>query len=527
VLPEGDAMQRVLRYAQSHDAQIAYQVVGQGSVDILLVPGFPSNIEIIWEDPGYAHLIKQLSAFGRVILFDRRGTGLSDPVDPREPRDVAARSADIGAVADAAGCGRIALIGASDGAALALRFASEHPDRVRALVVHGGCARGREGIRDSGRLARMANGWPQWGSGAFLARMVPDRQQDKAFADWCGRLERLSASPASASAQARMICETDVTASLPGIGAPTLVLHRRNDAFCDPSAGPHLARGIKGARLVELPGADHPIWAGDVDRTADLVEEFLTGETPVARTGRRLAALLVARVTGPGADGPSGRAGRHLEERLERLREALPKVVERHGGQAVWVSNERLDARFDGASQAVNGAMSVREAALALSLAVAQGIHVGEVDPADIPGGGPSDIAAAIAASASGTTILLSRLASDLVSRAGVQFLEHGLVSGPDHRKPVAVVRLAAERHLEPLRHDRAGPADLDALTEREREILGFIAEGLTNPAIAVHFGLSEHTVKRHVANILAKLDLHSRTAAARLLAPRAAPWGG
>ncbi len=194
----------ITRYARSGEARIAYQVVGHGSLDLVLVPGFPSNLEILWEDPGYSRLVKRLATFCRLILFDPRGAGLSDAVDPHALPDLRTRMDDIGAVMEAAGCGRAALLGASDGAAQAMLFAATYPNRTRALVLHGGYASFQDAVMDAKRSrTNVETAETAWGTGVTLARLAPGRADDRTFADWWARLERLSASPTAAAAQLR------------------------------------------------------------------------------------------------------------------------------------------------------------------------------------------------------------------------------------------------------------------------------------------------------------------------------------
>ncbi|MGE0725399.1 MAG: LuxR C-terminal-related transcriptional regulator, partial [Alphaproteobacteria bacterium] len=236
-----------------------------------------------------------------------------------------------------------------------------------------------------------------------------------------------------------------------------------------------------------------------------------------------LAVLLVARLdVAPGI--ASGREARLLEERLERFRDAAPAALERSGGRPEWLSPERVVGRFDSPARAAGGAMALREAAGALGLPIAQGIHVGEIDVAQRPLFGRAlDTAAAIAAAARPREILMSRIASDLVSGSGLQFLDRDALAIDGLREAMPVVAIEAERHLEPARR-RPGVADPAVLSAREREVLALVAEGLSNPHIAMRLGLSEHTVKRHVANILLKLDLPTRAAAAALMARHPAP---
>lgn len=495
-------------------------MVGHGSLDLIFAQGFPSNLEILWEDPGYGRLVKRLSAFSRLILFDPRGTGLSDAADLSVPPHPQMRMDDMRAVMDAAGCGRAALLGASDGAAQTILFAATYPERVRALILFGGYA----GVRDTAALKRLhaiaEAAEASWGNGTTLARLAPSRANDRTLAEWWGRLERLSASPTSAIAQTRTIAAIDVRDKLPAVAAPTLVLHRTEDAHVDVQNSRHLARLLKDARLAELPGRDHPVWMGDVDSVADLVEEFLTGERSLAHGDRVLAVLLVARILGTSGGAAPSAAGRHVGERMELFREAVPRIVARHGGEARWSGSERIDIRFTGAASALSGALGLREMATSLGLAIAQGIHAGDVDIGiDALSGLALNVADRIAASTRHADILLSRLASELVSGSGLQFVDRGTLLVDGIAQSLPIVGLASERHLEPLRSATSGPVNLAILSRREREVLGLVANGLSNSLIAVQLGLSEHTVKRHVANILLKLGMPTRAAAAGLVA--------
>lgn len=509
------------RYARSGEHRIAYQVVGQGSLDIVLVPGFLSNLDVLWEQPGHAHLVKRLSAFARVILFDKRGTGLSDRGDPRTPPDPLAHSADILAVMDATGCGPATLLGESDGAALALLLAQHHPQRVRSLVLYGGYAHFHGSVMDARRQRALLDTIDTaWGQGATLALMAPGRAGDASFAEWWARFERLSASPTDAATLVRMNAAIDLRGQLAGLRAPTLLLHRTDDPYAALGGSRALAQAIEGARLIELAGREHRVWLGDVDPVVDQVEEFLTGTRPLAGSDRVLAMALVARLVVAG----SRHGAAHPDERLALFQQMLPRLMEHHGGQAEWLGADKLAARFDGAARAVGAAIALREAAASLGLALAQGIHVGEVDTALAPLAGTTvQVAEQVAASACAPDILLSRLASELVSGAGLCFTEHASLAIAALPRPLPLVALATERHLEPL-HLRSRTPDTAVLSPREHEVLALVAKGSGNTHIALQLGLSEHTVKRHVANILLKLALPTRAAAAALVARQPEP---
>ncbi|MER8544270.1 alpha/beta fold hydrolase [Mesorhizobium sp. M0684] len=510
------------RYALSGDVRIAYQVVGQGSLDLVFVPGFISNLDLHWEDEGYTRLLKRLSAFSRLILFDKRGTGLSDRVDAHHLPSLETRMDDVRAVMDATGSGRAALLGASEGAPMAMLFAATYPERTRALALYGGYAHFHKWVMPPERLeAFIATAETAWGTGATLPHFAPGRVDDPRFATWWARFERLSASPTAAIALARMNAAIDVRGVLAAISAPTLLIHRRNDARVDPEASRFLARKIPNSRLVEVAGRDHPIWTGDIDRVADLIEEFLTGARAVAEAERVLAALLVTRIY------DTARLGdRMWSERSQRFQETWRMLVGRHGGRPAGTHGELMMARFDGPARAVRCAAALRDAAQEIGVASAQGVHVGEVELRGPPTGLTARVTMQLAVHAGRGDILASRLVADLAAGSGLHFNDAGRVALDELDEPLALVQATSEQHLEPACRPKAKAAEPAALTARESEVVNLIADGKSNAAIAAELGLSEHTVKRHVANILLKLDLPSRAAAAAFSARHAGPHG-
>ena len=512
------------RYARSGEFRIAYQVVGQGSLDLVFVPGLLSNLDLHWEDPGYSRLMRRLSGFARLIHFDKRGTGLSDRVDPAHLPDIEARMDDVRAVMDAAGSGRAALLGTSDGAPMALMFAATYPERTRALVTYGGYASFHRWVLSPDAVERfIAEAEARWGSGATLGAFAPGRVSDPHFAAWWARLERLSCSPTAAVALARMTARIDLRAILPSIRAPTLVLHRMQDARVDPEAGRYLARHIPGAQFRPLEGRDHPLWTGDVDAAVDAIEEFLTGMPPHADPPRVLAAMLAWRTGTPRRnDTPAG--DRAWAEALDGFAAAAGEAARRFGGRPVRGDVEGGTLRFDGPARAVRCGRALRAAAEVRRLPLAQAVHVGELelrDAGETVAGLAIRVVQGIAAAARPGEILASSLAAELCAGSGEHFTEPGPLAVDGAERPVAVCSVLSEQHLEPARRPPPREADVRCLSPREREVLDLVAEGLSNPAIAARLGVSGHTAKRHVANILCKLDLPSRSAAAALIARR------
>ncbi|HKC33694.1 MAG TPA: alpha/beta hydrolase, partial [Xanthobacteraceae bacterium] len=285
------------RYARSGDVRIAYQVVGNGPIDLVFVPGFISNLDIHWEDPGYAHLLRRLGAFSRLILFDKRGTGLSDRVDTHHLPNLETRMDDVRAVMDAVGSQRAVLLGASEGGPMSILFAATYPKRTRALVLYGSYAHFFSWVLTPAELeVFIERAEETWGSGQALAAFAPGMLARPHFCEWWARYERVGASPAAAVALSRMNAEIDVRPLLSAVRVPTLVLHRRDDVRVNAGGGQYLARHIAGAKYAELAGSDHLMWVGDVDRVVDEIEEFLTGARPRGDHDRVLATVVVAEI---------------------------------------------------------------------------------------------------------------------------------------------------------------------------------------------------------------------------------------
>jgi pimeloyl-ACP methyl ester carboxylesterase/DNA-binding CsgD family transcriptional regulator len=508
------------QYARSGDVHIAYQVMGDGPIDVVFVQGFISNLETQWEDPGLTHLFNRLASFSRLIIFDKRGSGLSDR-DTDMP-DLETRMDDVRAVLDATGSRQAVLLGASEGGPMSILFAATYPQRTRALILYGAYAHFHSWVLSPEQVeAFVALARAHWGDGSTLKSFCPNLVSNDRFRAWWARFERLGTSPAGAIALARMNSLIDVRALLPAVRVPTLVIHRDQDARVHPEAGRYLARHIAGARLVEIPGIDHPIWVGDTDRVIDEIEEFLTGVRPAPEANRVLATILCADL----AD--AAPHARPWLEHIRAFRERVATSLLQHRGREVGRRPDGSTALFDGPVRALNCALAIRAAALEADIALHAGIHTGEVEIAgDEVGGAAIRVAARIASFARPGEVLVSAMVRDIVPGCGLRFNEAGLRLPPGDGGP-ALLTLEGETAPRPAQ----GAPALAALTTRERDILTTLARGLTNAEIAGEHGISEHTVKRHVANILCKLDLSNRAAAAAFLArqhpetvPQAAP---
>jgi len=520
-------------YAKSGAVHVAYQVLGSGPRDLVFVPGFISNLDHQWEDPGFSHLLHRLASFSRLILFDKRGTGLSDRVPESDLPSLEQRMDDVRAVLDAVGSKRAALLGASEGGPMAMLFAATYPERTQALLLYGAYAHFHSWVMSAERVeAFVQRAETNWGAGEFLRAFAPGQLENERFRQWWARFERLGASPAAAIALARMNAEIDVRDVLPTIAVPTLVIHRSGDVRVNVEAGRYIAGAITGAKYVEIPGTDHLVWVGDIDRVVDEIEEFVSGAQASARPAdgadRVLATLLAAAPAVP--ERPAAFDDRSWMDLLGRYEGAAAAAVTRFRGEIVGETapDGSLIAIFDGPARAVRcGAGIVAAGASELGLAIRCGVHTGEVQRR-AAGGGVGGIALHTAQRIAGVArpgeVLVSRTVRDLVAGSGLRFRERR--GGAEIKSPTGdTLSLFAAEPEAPA--SGAAPASapavpapgFDELSARERQVLALVARGLSNNAIAAELALSEHTVKRHVGNILTKLNLPTRAAAAALAA--------
>ena len=502
------------RYAKSGDVHIAYQVVGNGPIDVVFVQGFISNLEVHWEDPGLTHLFSRLGAFARLIVFDKRGSGVSDRVN--DMPNLETRMDDVRAVMDAVGSRQAALIGASEGGPMSILFAATYPRRTRALVLYGAYAHFYSWVLSPEQVeAFVASAEENWGTGSSLRSFAPNMVADARFRHWWARFERLGTSPAGAIALARMNGQIDVRDVLATVRVPTLVIHRQQDARVNVAAGRYLAAHIAGAKYVEVPGIDHPIWVGDTDRVVDEIEEFLTGVRPFPDPDRVLATVVCVEVADTARRGPGHRA--HWLDRVQRFREAVETFRLQYRGREVDRQPGGMIIIFDGPVRALRCVVAMRGTARQLDMGLNAGVHIGEVEIAGANAGAAAvHVSSRIAAVARADEILVSATLRDLVPGSGFRF------AGADDRLPAgerSMPRLLVLETDDTAARQPNAPAarqpSLAQLSPRERQILGGLARGLTNAKIAAEFDLSEHTIKRHVANILMKLDLANRSAAA------------
>jgi len=414
------------RYARSGDLRIAYQVIGQGPIDLVFVPGFISNVDLIWDDPGFAEFLTRLSTFTRLILFDKRGTGLSDRIGDLPSLEV--RMDDMRAVMEAAGSGRAALFGISEGGAMAMLFAATYPERTHALVLYGSYAHYGTWVVPPDKLdAAMARMDALWGTGEMISVFAPSRATDPQFKAWWARFERLGGSPTAAVHLTRMNSEIDVRPILPSIRVPTLIMHRRGDARVNSQASHYLAQHIPGAKFVELPGDDHLLWSGHTSRVADEIEEFLTGSRSEVEPDRVLATVLFTDIV-DSTHRASELGDKAWGALLERHNVLVRREIAHFRGREVKTMGDGFLATFDGPARAVRCGEAIVVAAKTLGLSVRIGVHTGEIEirPGDDIGGIAVHVASRVMGLAGAGEVLVTSTVRDLVAGSGLTFTDRG-----------------------------------------------------------------------------------------------------
>jgi class 3 adenylate cyclase len=421
------------RYARNDDVHLAYQVWGRGQHDLVLIPGFVSHLEVIWSHPAPAHFLERLGSFARVISFDRRGTGLSDPVTVTEAPDLDTRMRDIAAVMDAAGSERAVLVGLSEGGPAAVLFGATHPERSEGLVLYGSMARSTHSddhpwLPSAEDFNQAAEEFlvPSWGRGVVVDITAPSRVDDPDVVAWFGRFERAGISPGMISSVAAMFFDTDVRAVLPAIRVPTLVVHRLGDRLVNVRSGRYLAEHIPGARFVGVPGTDHAPFFQGPEEILDAIEEFVTGARHAVEPDRRLATVLFSDIVGS-TERAAAIGDSRWRELLERHQEVIRAELDRGGGTEVKTLGDGFMATFDGPARAIRCATAIRDATAVLDLSMRIGLHCGEVEVMgnDI-GGIAVHIAARVGALAGAGEVLVSRTVVDLVAGSGIEFDDRG-----------------------------------------------------------------------------------------------------
>ncbi|MVT68589.1 alpha/beta fold hydrolase [Bradyrhizobium pachyrhizi] len=413
-------------YAQSADASIAYQVMGDGPVDIILVPGLFSHIEFMHEMPGYTAVLRRLSRFARVVTFDKRGQGLSDRMTGAPSLEQ--RMDDVRAIMDAIGSAKAVLFGFSEGCPMSVLFAATYPDRVSHLVLLGSFARSKDRQPDDVWQQRCDEIVQNWGSGDTVKTVAPSQATNAEVIAQIAKFERLSSSPGALRTLLVLNRAIDVTTILPMLQTPTLVLHRTGDARVPVALGRAVARSIPGAKYVEYPGCDHYYWVGETEAMLGDVEEFVTGHRDGgdAELDRVLATVLFTDIVD--STRSAATMGDHRWRRLLDDHDQLAQqMVGRHRGHLVKSTGDGILATFDGPGRAVRCALAFGSAARQIGLPVRAGLHTGEIEVRGADIGGIAVHAAARVMSQCGSNeVLVSRVVTDLVAGAGLKFAERG-----------------------------------------------------------------------------------------------------
>ena len=419
-------------YTRSGDVNIAYQVIGDAPLDLVFVMGWVSHMEYFWREPSFARFLRRLASFARLILFDKRGTGLSDRVPINELPTLEQRMDDVRAVMDAVGSERAALCGVSEGGPMCSLFSATYPEKTDALVMIGTYAKR---IRDAEypwaptpeqRQHFFEEMREQWGGPVGLEERAPSVAGDPQFREWWATYLRMGASPGAALALTQMNAEIDVRQVLPSIRVPTLVIHRTEDQCLKVEEGRYVAEKIPGARYVELPGRDHLPFVGDQDAILDEVEEFLTGVRHSVEPDSVLATVLFMRIVE--SKEQADRTGHsRWDELMERLRTHIHKEIEWFRGRDIDMVGNRPLAIFDGPARAIRCACAISEYAYRLGLYMRAGLHTGECDIVDGRVGGlAAQIGVQIAERAAPDEVLVSSTVKDLVAGSGIRFEDRG-----------------------------------------------------------------------------------------------------
>ena len=427
-------MQPETRYAKSGDVHIAYQVFGDGPFDLVFLPTYVTHVEYMWEEPAHARFFQRLASFSRLILLDKRGTGLSDRVT--DAATLEERMEDVHAVLNAVGSRQAALLGASDGGTMAALFAATYPERTRALILYASIAAaahsdehpwGHTPQQMVETLGLIEQGWGKREFAmAFLAIEAPSVAADERFQDWWMRFLRLAASPGAAVALMRVNMQIDITRILPAIRVPTLIVHRKDDLCVPLDWSRYLARRILNARLVELAGQDHVPVVGDAEALLGEIEEFLTGTRAATETDRVLTTVLFTDIVDSTTRAAS-LGDRRWRDLLAAHHDVVRRELERHRGREIETAGDGFLATFDGPARAVRCACAVAQDVQRLGIEVRAGLHTGEVEQVGEKVMGIAvHTAARVAALAGPREVLVSSTVKDLVAGSGLRFVDRG-----------------------------------------------------------------------------------------------------
>ncbi|MGZ5443767.1 MAG: alpha/beta fold hydrolase [Thermoanaerobaculia bacterium] len=412
--------ERVTRYARSDNVNIAYQVIGDGPIDLVFVMGWVSHLEMFWEEPSFARFLRRLASFSRLILFDKRGTGLSDAVPISQLPTLEERMDDVRAVMHAAGSTRAVVMGVSEGGTMSSLFAATYPEHTAGIVIIGGYARRLRaddypwGPTPEQREAFIEMLEREWGGPVGIDERAPSRAGDPDFRRWWSTYLRMGASPGAAAALTRMNAEIDIRNVLPTIRVPALVIHRSEDRCLRVEEGRYIAERIPGARFLELPGNDHLPFVGDQDAILEAVQRFVAELGGGTDRTRVLATLLFVRTD-------------HFSDELDR---DASREIRWFQGQKIARIDDALVATFDGPARAIRCARALLDASEARGLRLAAGLHTGECEltPEGIAGVSV-EIGALLAEAAAVGEIIVSNTVRDLVAGSGLEFDPRGIAS--------------------------------------------------------------------------------------------------
>ncbi len=421
-------------YARSGDVNIAYQVIGDAPLDLVFVMGWVSHLEYFWREPSFARFLLRLASFSRLILFDKRGTGLSDRVPINQLPTLEQRMDDVRAVMNAVGSERAALCGVSEGGPMCSLFAATYPEKTLALVMIGTYAKR---IRDAeypwGPTAEQREEFfeimrQQWGGPVGIDERAPSVADDPKFRDWWSTYLRMGASPGAAVALTKMNAEIDVRNVLPSIRVPSLVIHRTDDQCLKVEEGRFVAERIPGAKFVEFPGHDHLPFVGDQDAILDEMEEFLTGVRHKLEPDTVLATVLFTQIAEVDDRRNQSKRSSNSEELLRRLRAHIGKEIEWFRGREIEMVGDRPLAIFDGPARAVRCALAITEYASRLGVEMRAGLHTGECEiVGDKVAGAAAEIGVCVANEARYGEVLVSSTVKDLVAGSGIKFEDRGI----------------------------------------------------------------------------------------------------
>jgi len=428
-------MQPQTRFALSGDVNIAYQVIGEGPLDLVFVMGWVSNIDEFWTEPLWAAFLQRLAKFSRLIVFDKRGTGLSDRVDDHHLPSLEQRMDDVRAVLDACGSRRAALLGVSEGGPMCALFAATYPERTAALMTFGSypCRMTAPdypwGVTEQDLDAIAAAVRAGWGSEAVgMEARVPSKTHDGAYRQWWTRYLSRSVTPRAAIALARMNAQIDIRPILPAIRVPALIMHRTGDRATHAGGSRLMAQLISGARYVEYSGDDHLPWTqDDMDRIVDDIQEFVTGSRPIEEADRVLATVMFADIV-DSTQRAAKIGDRAWTGELQDFYGLARRELERFRGREIDTAGDGYFATFDGPARAVRCAQSIAREMSQRGLSIRAGLHTGEVEVIGSKVGGIAvHIGARVAGHAAPGEVVVSNTVKDLVAGSGLQFEDRGV----------------------------------------------------------------------------------------------------